>query len=154
MKRKQQTYTPADHHWVHRRRWPPDISWRCIPGQTVCYPWARRAVARPPVWTAPTLAPGPPRITTHLQTSYGLPRAQRWGVSFFHSRLAQRCPPVNPAEKKIVGLNIFYAGREYTETDWERLKVRHYPLHDYPKDCWQEISTHMRKSWFKCILFK
>ena len=26
------------------------------------------------------------------------------------------------------GLNIFYSGTEYTEMDWVRLKVRHYPL--------------------------
>ena len=26
------------------------------------------------------------------------------------------------------GLNIFYSCRKYTETDWVRLKMRHYPL--------------------------
>ena len=26
------------------------------------------------------------------------------------------------------GLNIFYSGRTYTEKDWVRFKVRHYPL--------------------------
>ena len=30
---------------------------------------------------------------------------------------------------RLVGfLNIFYSGIEYTEKDWVRLKVRHYPL--------------------------
>ena len=27
-----------------------------------------------------------------------------------------------------VGLNIFYSARKYTEKDWVRHKVRHYPL--------------------------
>ena len=31
-------------------------------------------------------------------------------------------------ESLDIGLNIFYSGRKYTEKDWVRLKVRHYPL--------------------------
>ena len=31
-----------------------------------------------------------------------------------------------------LGLNIFYSGRAYTEKDWARLKVQHYPLSVIP----------------------
>ena len=41
-------------------------------------------------------------------------------------------------------LNIFYSGIEYTEKDWVRLKVRHYPFQkDVQKHKTQKITfTH------------
>ena len=31
-------------------------------------------------------------------------------------------------QASLLGLNIFYSGIKYTEKDWVRHKVRHYPL--------------------------
>ena len=43
----------------------------------------------------------------------------------------------------MFGLNIFYSGAEYTEKDWVRLKVRHYPLQKEEKKYIKKKNTIM-----------
>ena len=45
-------------------------------------------------------------------------------------------------------LNIFVSGIEYTEKDWVRLNVRHYPLQIWSVNGLRNVRTKYLQCWF------